>query len=780
MNYKKMLKKINKLRPKMAQMSDEELQAQVPIIRQMLADDVKESKIIIYAFALVREADKRIIGLFPNDEQILGAITIYYGDIAELKTGEGKTLVATMPLFLRALQTKGVFLITTNEYLAHRDYQSNAKLFQWLGLTVSDGIMASIKTEHVPLEKKKAVYNADIIYTSNSALGFDYLIDGLASNEHSQYMCELNYAILDEVDSILLDIAQTPLLISGAPTIQSNYFLICNSFVLTLEEDIDYKYDEERKNVWLTAKGIENAKDYFSIDNLLGLENFKLYQHIVLALKANFTLKKNRDYIIDDEEIKLLDYKNGRIMEGMNLQAGMQQAVEAKEEVEITMESQTISSITYQNLFRKFKMLSGMTGTAATNKNEFIETYNMTVKKIKTHKKNIRKDHKHQRFVTFNAKLAASLKKIIELHEVGRPVLVITGSVDISELYSMHLLNMGISHNVLNAKNNAKEAMIIKEAGKKGALTIATTMAGRGTDIGVDSEAIELGGLAVVLGELMLNKRVELQAQGRSARQGLPGDTYAYESLEDEVIKTNVQENIQKYYQRHINKQSPIHSLRIKRQFTKAQQKSEESSYSARFTSLQFDEILRLQKGFVDKSRDFILGITNESDIRRIIVNNAYDTIEKKFSNQAEISRKELKQFIFDNVDYNFKESMFKSDKTSYSTQEALSFLLGILDNNLESRKQELNNTQAFTEYLKITVLKAIDNSWSQQVDALDQLRIVVGQRSSAQRDPILEYEKEARQSYELYQQVCQNNILRNAALSMIEIIKGELIVTFP
>ncbi|MDO1605356.1 preprotein translocase subunit SecA [Lactobacillus sp. YT155] len=779
MGHKKILKRINKLAPIMAKMTDSELQAQVAIIRGMLANNEDENQILATAFALVREADKRIIGLFPNDEQVLGAITIYYGDIAELKTGEGKTLVATMPLFLRALRTNGVFLVTTNEYLAHRDYLKNHKLFEWLGLTVSDGV-ADNDEEFLHSEVKKKVYEADIIYTSNSALGFDFLIDGLAANEKGQFLCELNYAILDEVDSILLDQAQTPLLISGAPTIQSNYFIICNSFVLTLEEDIDYEYDEEKRSVWLTERGIENAKDYFSVPEIMNIEHFELFQHIVLALKANFVLKKDRDYIVDGNEIKLLDYKNGRIMKGMNLQAGLQQAVEAFENLPITAETQTISSVTYQNLFRSFKKLSGMTGTANTNKSEFIETYNMTVKKIKTHKKDIRKDYKPERYVTFDAKMEASLKKVLELHKVGRPVLLITGSVDISELYSMHLLNLGIPHNVLNAKNSAKEAMIIKEAGRKGSLTVATAMAGRGTDIVVDSEAVELGGLAVVIGELMSSLRIELQAKGRSGRQGLPGDTYTYESLEDDVIKANVQENIQKYYDRHKNKTDKIRSFKINREFSNAQSKSEDNSYSARFNNLQYDEVQRLQKGFIDEIRSTILKINEVSKLERIFISIAKDTINENFQTKQQISRAELKRYIFDRVDYNFKENMFENQPEMFTSKQAIEFLMKLLGENLQNRKSELDDEEAFIEYIKIAMLKAIDDCWSGQVDSLNQLRMVVAQRASAQRDPVLEYENEARQSYELYRDICQRNILKNVALSLFEIHKGELIVTFP
>lgn len=520
--YKKLLRKINNLSELVMKFSDKELKNKTDELKKRISNNEKEIDIIAEAFAVVREADRRVLGLYPTDEQVLGALALYEGQIAEMKTGEGKSLVATLPLYLKALYLDTVFLVTTNDYLASRDFERIGAVYQWLGLEVADGT-SDPEEEEFDVKKRQEVYAANIIYISNGTLAFDFLIDGLAEKREEKFISKLTYALLDEVDEILLDSAQMPLIISGAPKVQSNYFENTNAFITILKKEIDFKLDEEQKNVWLTEKGIIKAKKYFSISNLLDQQFFTLYQHIILALKAHHTLKRDRDYLVEEGEVKLLDRKDGRILEGSNLQNGLHQAIEAKEFVELSNETQTISSITYQNLFRQFQQLAGMSGTAKVAENEFINTYNLPVKMIKTHKKSIRVDHKPKSYTNFAAKLEASLEKISSLHAEGRPVLVITGSVDASELYSLNLLNRGIPHNILNAKSSSKEAQIISEAGQVGAVTVSTSMAGRGTDIKISGEASEKGGLAVVITERMLNRRIELQARGEQA-----GGTWRY------------------------------------------------------------------------------------------------------------------------------------------------------------------------------------------------------------------------------------------------------------
>nr|WP_279310599.1 DEAD/DEAH box helicase [Lactococcus petauri] len=771
-----MLKKINNLSEIVMKFSDKELRNKTDELKKRILNNEKEIDIIAEAFAVVREADRRVLGLYPTDEQVLGALALYEGQIAEMKTGEGKSLVATLPLYLKALYLDTVFLVTTNDYLASRDFERIGIVYQWLGLEVANGT-SDPEEEEFDVKKRQAVYAANIIYISNGTLAFDFLIDGLSEKREEKFMSTLTYALLDEVDEILLDSAQMPLIISGAPKVQSNYFENTNAFITILQKEADFKLDEEQKNVWLTEKGITKAKKYFSISNLLDQQFFTLYQHIILALKAHHTLKRDRDYLVEEGEVKLLDRKDGRILEGSNLQNGLHQAIEAKEFVELSNETQTISSITYQNLFRQFRQLAGMSGTAKVAENEFINTYNLPVKMIKTHKKSIRVDHKPKSYTNFAAKLEASLEKITSLHAEGRPVLVITGSVDASELYSLNLLNIGIPHNILNAKSSSKEAQIISEAGQVGAVTISTSMAGRGTDIKISEEASEKGGLAVVITERMLNRRIELQAKGRAGRQGEPGDTYTFESLEDDVIKNFVQESIQAYYEKYKEVTKPIRNYKVKRAFRKAQKISEQNGYDERIKALQFDEVLRLQKEQVNKKRQEIMELRSVSEALLIVNRSAEIVVNDYFSTKERQTSHTIQRFILDHIDYNFKNVNEEYLKTNELKQW---YIRHVLKENLQAKREKIGDDRAFLQYLQITMLKAIDNSWSNQVDAMNQLRFVVQSRSTAQKKPIAEFEKEAQRSYQKRQSEVSLLILKNAALSLLDIKKGELIVTFP
>lgn len=776
MSHKKLLQRMNRMKEKISRLTDEELQQEVETLKKLIEKKNTEEEVLIQAFALIREANYRVLGLFPTDEQVLGALVLYDGEIAEMKTGEGKSLVATMPLFLKALYGKKSFLVTTNDYLAQRDYERIGPVFKWLGLSVAAGVNDP-EEEKFDHDKRKATYTADIIYTSNSTLGFDYLIDALAAKEEERFMPPLQYALLDEVDEILLDSAQTPLIISGNPKVQSNYYELANQIIMLLEEEKDFKLDEEKKNVWLTERGIVAAKEYLSINDLLDTKYFALYQHLILALKAHQLFKKERDYLVEEDKVKLLDHKDGRILEGTNLQSGLHQAIEAKEGVKLTPETQSLSSITYQNLFRQFGQLSGMSGTAKVAEEEFLATYNLAVKKIKTHKKGRRKDHKPKQFVTFEAKMAACLHKIKDLHKVGRPILVITGSVASSELLSMYLLDQGIPHNILNAKSGAKEAQIIQEAGRFGAVTISTTMAGRGTDIKLDQASLEVGGLAVVVTERMLNQRIELQAKGRAGRQGEPGDAYAFESLEDDVIRYFSKDAVQAYYNRKKESHKPIKNPRIKKAFNNAQKLAEDKAYTERLNALQFDEILKLQKETVNKSRLQVMTLATQEEALALFYEKAQEALAQ-FLQEKKFERKDLQRYILDNIDYNFKVKQFTEEiKTE---QEAKDFILSLLEKNLEKKQKMLNDEQAFLQYLKLSMLKSIDVTWSTQVNLLNQLRFAVQPRSVAQKKTTIEYEKEAQRSFEICRKKLTALLLKNVALSMFEIKKGELIVTFP
>lgn len=775
MLYKKILKKINRLSEKMQNMSDEELRKYTNVFRKKIKQEKSITKIpveiLVEAFAVVREADKRILGLYPTDEQVLGALVLYDGNVAEMKTGEGKSLVATLPLYVKALYRSPVFLITTNDYLAKRDCQRIGEVYRWLGLKVVEGVNDS--EEEFDVENKKKIYSGDIIYTSSSTLGFDFLLDGLSEGKSEKFMPPLRFAILDEVDEILLDAAQMPLIISGAPKVQSNYFRVSKDFVEILKEDKDFSFDETQENVWLTEKGITKAKKYFSIQNLLDKKYFSLYQHLILALKAKCIFKKGRDYLVEDGKIKLLDKKDGRILDGTNLQSGLHQAIESKEGVEITPETQVISSITYQNLFRKFQQLSGMSGTVKIVENELLDTYNLSVKKIKNHKKNIRVDHKAIKYSTFEAKVEAAIEKIKELHSKGRPILIITGSLEASNLFSMRLLELGIVHNLLNAKSSVKEAQIIKEAGDVGSVTVSTTMSGRGTDIKITKAAVDKGGLAVILTERMENQRIEMQARGRAGRQGEPGDTYAFESLEDDVVRFHVQENVQRYYDKNKLSTKKIKSWKIHRAFIQAQQISEEKAQRERINSLQFDEISRLQKKKIDESRNIIMKLSSIPEALKLIKAIFFEGLEQNPELTNNIPR-----FILDYIDYNFKIELDRKEFENF--EEKTNFLWGVFKENFEKKRKQLNDDFAFIKYLQIVILKAIDTSWSKQVSFLNQLRFVVYRRTTAQKKPFLEYDQEAQRSYEQNSKELTMLILKNISLSLLEVKKGELIVTFP
>lgn len=774
--YQKLLKLIKNYDVKMKEKTDDDLKSSVFRVKEIIKTNEFTMITLAEAFALVREVNWRLVGLYPTEEQVYAAVLLYFGIVTEMKTGEGKSLVATMTLYLKALSEETVFLVTTNDYLAKRDYQKFKIVYEWLGLSVACG--TSEKEEEYNFSEKKRVYSSNIVYISNATLGFDYLIDGLAKRNEEKFMAPLRYALLDEVDEILLDSAQIPLIISGGAKVQSNYFNIANDFIETLEYENDFTLDEERANVWLTSKGLEKAKHYFSTPKLLTLKYYSLYQHIILALKAHFILQKGKDYLVEGGIVKLLDNKDGRVLDGTNLQSGLHQAVEAKEGVELTSESQIISSITYQNLFRQFKQISGMSGTVKISESEFIETYNLTVKRINSRKKNIRKDYPPQIFVTFKAKIEAVLEKIKEIHASERPILIITDSLNTSELISMHLLNMGVAHTTLNAKSSVKEAQIIKEAGSVGAVTVSTAMAGRGTDIKITPEALEKGGLAVIITERMSNKRIELQAKGRAGRQGEPGSTYTYESLEDTIVKAFIQENVQRYYYKRKEDAKPIRKQRIRHFLDRAQKLSEDRAYNERRKALQFDEVLRIQKQHVDKSRQDILSLENIPEALNLVIKIFEETIKEMYDSGKLKSSYEIRRYILDNVDYNFKN--LKSIQDFQSKNETIEFLKNHIKNIIRDKKLKIVEEQVFLQYLKITILKAIDSGWSKEVDALNQLRIIVQSRTSAQKKPILEYEKEAINSYNRMRREVKKMIIRNVALSLIEVTNEELTITFP
>ena len=496
--YSKITKKILALDKEYQQLTDEQLQAKTILFREKLAEGASLESILVEAYATIREADYRILGLKPFENQVLGGVILHYGMVAQMNTGEGKTLTATMPMYLNGLTGPGNFLVTVNGYLANRDAEEIGKVYHWMGLTSAAGV--SPDEEELDMQ---AIYNNDIVYTTNSALGFDYLTDNLVENATDKKLNDLNFALVDEVDSVLLDAAQTPLVISGSPRVQSNLFNSTDRIVKSLQKDKDYEFSEDLTSVWFTKEGIKHLEEYLGITNLVSKRWSDLYRHLVLALQANYTIKRNQDYVVVDDEVLLLDSENGRALTGMKRESGIHQAMEAKEEVPLTEQTRAMASITLQNFFKMFKKLSGMTGTAVTSAREFMDVYNLPVLKVPTHKPNIRIDRPDIVYATMDEKIEATVKLVKKAYEVQRPVLLKTGSLSLSRLYSRVLLKNGIVHNVLNAQSESKEAMIVADAGQAGAITVATSMAGRGTDIKLGPGVKEKGGLLVIGTERM-------------------------------------------------------------------------------------------------------------------------------------------------------------------------------------------------------------------------------------------------------------------------------------
>lgn len=777
----KILKQVNKWQSKIAEMSDTKLQNQTQLFRQRLENGETLDKLLPEAFATIREADKRILGKFPYDVQVIGGIVLHQGNIAEMKTGEGKTLTATLPVYLNALTGQGTMVITTNSYLAIRDYSELRSVYEWLGLSVAVGVNEDPDYEFSVYEKSQ-MYHADVLYTTNDAVGFDYLQENLASNKEDQFLCQYNYAILDEVDAILLDSAQMPLIISGAPRVQSNLFEIANKFVMTLDADVDFEMDDEKKHVWLTSNGIEAAQRFFEQKFLFSAENYLVIRHIQLALHAKMLFEKNEDYVIDDDQVKLLDDKNGRIMSGTKLQSGLHQAIEAKEHVPITPQMRAMASITYQNLFRMFKKLAGMTGTGRHDEEEFIETYNMSVTVVPTHKPVIRKDYPDKIYTTLPEKLYASIALVKHCYNRQQPVLLTTGSVELSEIYSQMLLKEGIAHSVLNARNVAKESAIISEAGQLGSVTVATVMAGRGTDIKLGPGVAELGGLAVIGTERMTSKRIDQQLRGRSGRQGDPGFSQFFVSLEDDIVIQRGSEKSHRYLRKHssdvnISQPKELKHMWFRKIIDRAQFSEESQARLSRLNTLQFDESVRIQRNIVYQERarlinnhelldDTIMGMTN-----RVITD--FLNVTPNLTEQA------LSRFILDNINYNLKNT---DNILSLKQKEDVKHeLLLLVQSILREKAKLLPETSQVVEYQRLTMLKALDVCWIEQVDHLQQLRTIVVNRRFSQHNPIFEYQKEAKLSYNEMKKHLDQTILRNVMLTEITHGKnGEILLSFP
>ena len=781
---KKILHQINLKKDEMASLTDDELAGKTQEFKERLSAGESLDDLLVEAFAVVREADKRILGMFPYDVQVMGGIVIHQGNVAEMNTGEGKTLTATMPVYLNALSGKGVMLVTTNDYLAKRDAEEMGQVYEFLGLTIRIPFSED-DDEELTSEDKREIYSADIVYTTNSGLGFDYLIDNLASSEDKKYMPEFNFVIVDEVDSVLLDSAQTPLVISGSPRVQSNFYGIIDTLMTTLVEGQDYIFKEEKKEVWLTTKGARTAESFLGIDNLYSEEHGVLARHLTFALRAHTLFKRDKDYIIrkgeKEEELVLVDQSTGRLLEMTKLQGGLHQAIEAKEHVPLSEETRAMASITYQSLFKKFKKISGMTGTGKVAEKEFLETYGMSVIRIPTNRPNQRIDYPDNLYVTLPEKVYASLAEIKYYHEKGNPLLIFVGSVEMSELYSSLLLREGIAHNVLNAHNAAREAQMIAESGRMGAVTVATSMAGRGTDIKLGPGVAELGGLVVIGTERMDSKRIDLQIRGRSGRQGDPGLSKFFVSLEDDVIKKYGPSWVHKMYKDYtVNKQiSPelLEGRRYRKLVEKAQKASDSAARSSRRQTLEYAESMNIQREMVYSQRNRLIDGTEDLD--GFVVDVLDEFVRKSLAEEPFESREELYHFIVKNISFLYHAVPQELDLTD---KDAIKLVLETtVQKSLQEKRTILETHDFFSDFQRLALLKAIDDNWVEQVDYLQQLSLAIGGQSAAQKNPIVEYYQEAYHGFEEMKRQVKKDMVRNLLLSRVDISPdGEIMAYFP
>lgn len=749
---------------KVKELSDYELKNKTLEFKERLHNGETTDDILPEAFAVCCEADYRVLGMFPYDVQILAGIALHLCYLCEMNTGEGKTLTATMPLYLNGLTGKSTILVTANEYLAIRDAEEMGQVYEFLGLSIKAGVKRDTN-EKLDNDSKKDVYDADIVYTTHGSLGFDYLLNNLVHSKEDRFMRDFYYVIIDEADSVLLDSASMPLVISGSPRVQSNLYGITDFFVTTLVEDVHYEIED--KKVWLTKEGVEYVQRYFRIENLYGEENYDILRHVVLALRAHFLLEKDTDYVVTDKgEVVLLDKSTGRKMTGMKLRGGSHQAIEEKEHVELSDEQRSVASITYQNLFNLFPKMSGMSGTIKDGKEELLEVYHKQVVVIPPNKPLARIDLPDQYFKTSEEQFDAVIQETVKRHKTGQPVLLIASLISDTEMLSKLLVQENIEHSVLNANNAFWEAEIIKEAGQKNVVTVATSMAGRGTDIRLGPGVKELGGLCVLGVGRMNNTRDERQARGRAGRQGEPGISMFYVSLEDDVCEILGEDFLDKY----IEKDKYISKRRIKKLVNKSQKIKEESSVFQRKNSVDYDSVMQRQKTIMYKTRNDLLdGMSlDENVLKQIYVNN----INEFAKDHKKMDDKTMYRYILDNLTYRLKElSVSSANKKEYLKQYA--------DMAFKDKKQLLGNR--FSEYCRLCTLKALDDGWIEEVDYLQQLQSAISGRSTAQRNLLYEYQREARLSFRDMEKSIKKAMIRNILLGEVSFGKdNEMIILYP
>ena len=759
-----LLGKVKEECKKIKNLSDYELKNKTVEFKERLKNGETTDDILPEAFAVCCEADYRVLGMFPYDVQILGGIALHLCYLAEMNTGEGKTLTATMPLYLNGLTGKSSILVTANEYLAIRDAEEMGQVYEFLGLSVKAGVTRDTN-EHLNNDQKKEIYAADIVYTTHGSLGFDYLLNNLVHSKEDRFMRELYYVIIDEADSVLLDSASMPLVISGSPRVQSNLYGITDFFVTTLVEDEHYIVEDNK--VWLTDKGIEYAQRYFRIENLYSKENFDVLRHVVLALRAHYLMDKDVDYVVTDSgEIVLLDKSTGRKMNGMKLRGGSHQAIEEKERLKLSQEQRSVASITYQNLFNLFPKMSGMSGTIADGKDELLEVYHKKVVIIPPNKPLARKDLPDKYFKTSEEQFDAVIKETVKRHNTGQPVLLIASLISDTEMLSKLLVQENIEHSVLNANNAFWEAEIIKEAGQKNVVTVATSMAGRGTDIRLGSGVKELGGLCVLGIGRMNNTRDERQARGRAGRQGEPGVSIFYTSLEDDVCEILGDDFLEKY----IEKDKHISKRRIKKLINKSQKIKSESSVFQRKNAVDYDSVMQRQRTIMYKTRNDLLD--GKSLDENYLLSICEDNIKDFVKSNKKLDSYGVHRYVLDNLSYRLQEM-------DESTKNQKEYLIQYSKMAFNTKKKSLGDR--FSEYCRLCTLRALDDGWVEEVDYLQQLQAAISGRSSAQRNLLFEYQREARISFEDMEKSIKKAMIRNILLGEVSFGKdNEMIILYP
>ncbi|HEW0919218.1 TPA: preprotein translocase subunit SecA [Streptococcus pneumoniae] len=734
----KMADKVFKYEDQMAALTDDQLKAKTVEFKERYQNGESLDSLLYEAFAVVREGAKRVLGLFPYKVQVMGGIVLHHGDVPEMRTGEGKTLTATMPVYLNALSGKGVHVVTVNEYLSERDATEMGELYSWLGLSV--GINLATKS---PMEKKEA-YECDITYSTNSEIGFDYLRDNMVVRAENMVQRPLNYALVDEVDSILIDEARTPLIVSGANAVEtSQLYHMADHYVKSLNKD-DYIIDVQSKTIGLSDSGIDRAESYFKLENLYDIENVALTHFIDNALRANYIMLLDIDYVVSEEqEILIVDQFTGRTMEGRRYSDGLHQAIEAKEGVPIQDETKTSASITYQNLFRMYKKLSGMTGTGKTEEEEFREIYNIRVIPIPTNRPVQRIDHSDLLYASIESKFKAVVEDVKARYQKGQPVLVGTVAVETSDYISKKLVAVGVPHEVLNAKNHYREAQIIMNAGQRGAVTIATNMAGRGTDIKLGEGVRELGGLCVIGTERHESRRIDNQLRGRSGRQGDPGESQFYLSLEDDLMKRFGSERLKGIFERLNMSEEAIESRMLTRQVEAAQKRVEGNNYDTRKQVLQYDDVMREQREIIYTQRYDV--ITADRDLAPEIQAMIKRTIGRVVDGHARAKQDEKLEAILNFAKYNLlpEDSITMEDLSGLSDKAIKEELFQRALKVYDSQVSKLRDEEAVKEFQKVLILRVVDNKWTDHIDALDQLRNAVGLRGYAQNNPVVEYQAE-------------------------------------